>query len=148
MCKLQKYTTIEAAGGIVENEKGEILLIFRREKWDFPKGKVEYGESVSDAALREVTEETGIQELTLGTSLPDTQHTYTLNEDGILKTTHWYRMTAPSQPLVPQAEEDIAQALWVPKAQVSDLLQENSFPTLITLWEAYRKNYYDIECHE
>ncbi len=139
MCKSQQYTIIEAAGGIVKNENDEILMIFRREKWDFPKGKVEAGESWEEAALREVTEETGVQGLQLGEALPMTEHTYTLEGTPILKHTHWYRMSAPKQALAPQTEEDIAQALWIPQAQVASLLEENSFPTLIALWEAYMK---------
>ena len=121
----------------MENEYGEILMIFRRDKWDFPKGKVEPGETFECAALREVEEETGVQQLTITEALPDTQHTYTLDGSGILKTTHWYRMRAPKQELVPQTEEDIAQALWIHKEFVGALLTANSFPTLVSLWKAY-----------
>ena len=137
MCKTQPYTIIEAGGGIVENEFGEILMIFRRDKWDFPKGKAEPDETHEQTALREVEDETGVQQLAITEALPDTQHTYTLNGTEILKITHWYRMRAHKQELVPQTEEDIAQALWIHKEFVGALLTANSFPTLITLWEAY-----------
>lgn len=141
MCKSQAYTIIDAAGGIVENGNGEILMIFRRDKWDFPKGKVEDGETWEEAALREVEEETGVQQLAITEALPDTQHTYELHGTPILKYTHWYRMHAPKQELVPQTEEDIAQALWIHKEFVGALLTANSFPTLISLWEAYLLNH-------
>ena len=137
MCNSQQYTIIHAAGGIVTNENGEILMIFRRGKWDFPKGKVEPDESCEAAALREVTEETGVHGLQLGEALPMTQHTYDLHGTHILKHTHWYRMTAPAQVLIPQTEEDIEQALWVKPEQAGILLQENSYPTLIQLWQDY-----------
>ena len=50
---------IQAGGGLVENEKGEILFMFRKGKWDLPKGKLDPGESYESCALREVQEETG-----------------------------------------------------------------------------------------
>ena len=47
------------------NFKNEILLIYRNGVWDLPKGKIEFGESYEDAALREVAEETGVKNLYL-----------------------------------------------------------------------------------
>ena len=52
---------IVAAGGIVKNEEGKTLIIFRRGFWDLPKGKVEKGEKIINAAQREVEEETGVK---------------------------------------------------------------------------------------
>ena len=46
----KKFTLILAAGGLVTNENNEILLIFRRGKWDLPKGKLEKGEKLEDCA--------------------------------------------------------------------------------------------------
>ena len=122
------------AGGVVFNEHHEVLMIYRLDKWDFPKGKVEAGEQYDEAALREVEEETGLHGITLGEALPSTFHTYTLHGEPILKETHWYRMSAPAQPLTPQTEEDITQATWVPADQVQTLLQ-NSYATLRDLWK-------------
>ncbi len=106
------YQQIAAAGGVVFNPQGEVLLIFRRGYWDLPKGKIEEGETSSEAALREVQEETGLNLLILGAYLCNTRHTY--EEDGkrILKTTHWFLMKTEQQSLVPQHEEDIEQAAW------------------------------------
>ena len=53
------FKVIEAAGGVVMNEKNDILVIFRSGKWDLPKGKIDKNESIRSAALREVMEETG-----------------------------------------------------------------------------------------
>ena len=61
----QNQNRIQAGGGLVENEKGEILFMFRRGKWDLPKGKLDPGESLENCALREVKEETGIRILEL-----------------------------------------------------------------------------------
>ena len=127
------YKLIHAAGGIVHNENGEILMIFRLGFWDFPKGKVEEGESFEEAAVREVEEETGLHNIELRQPLPNTYHTYTLRDTDILKVTHWYEMHAPQQTLTPQTEEDIAQAVWVPRKEVSGRMQD-SYPSLKGLW--------------
>ena len=130
----QDYTLIHAAGGIVSNEEDEILMIFRLGYWDFPKGKVEAGEDWETAAVREVEEETGLRDIRIIHPYPNTYHTYTLHDTPILKITHWYEMRAPKQSLTPQTEEDIAQAVWVPRNEVSDHLRE-SYPSLRTLFE-------------
>ena len=130
----QDYTLIHAAGGIVANEDDEVLMIFRYGCWDFPKGKVEAGEAWTTAALREVEEETGLHDITLAEPLPNTYHTYTLHGTPILKITHWYAMRAPQQPLIPQTEEDISQAVWVPQEEVAERLRD-SYLSLKGLWE-------------
>ena len=56
---------ILAAGGLVTNAQGEILWIFRRGFWDLPKGKLDDGETIQSCAIREVEEETGIQNIKL-----------------------------------------------------------------------------------
>lgn len=108
------YGVVDAAGGIVRNELGEILIIFRRGSWDIAKGKVDPGETIKDAAVREVMEETGIVNIKRKKLIDITYHTY-LNKQSkrMLKRTYWYSMKAPKQNLTPQAEEDIEKAEWV-----------------------------------
>ena len=129
----QDFRIIHAAGGIVSNEKDEVLMIFRYGCWDFPKGKVEEGEDWETAALREVQEETGLQDIALQEPLPNTYHTYILHDTPILKITHWYAMQAPMQSLVPQIEEDISQAVWVARKEVAERLRD-SYLSLRELW--------------
>lgn len=108
-----KYKIQKAAGGLVFNEKGEILVMYRRGVWDLPKGKIDPGETKKVAAVREVEEETGIENIDRGKRILKTFHTFRRNDKRILKVTYWYKMTAPNQPLTPQTEEDIEKCEWV-----------------------------------
>jgi 8-oxo-dGTP pyrophosphatase MutT (NUDIX family) len=107
------FKPIGAAGGIVKNEKNEILMIFRRGSWDLPKGKIDDGESPEAAAVREIQEETGLNDVQLGDFLCHTYHTYEMKGKRILKKTWWYTMSTPEMALTPQTSEDIEQAIWV-----------------------------------
>ena len=108
------YEIIEAAGGLVFNENDELLMIFRRGYWDLPKGKAEKGEGIEETAVREVEEETGIQNIELGQFFQKTYHFYrTKSNKRALKLSHWYIMKAPKQTLIPQTEEDIDKAIWI-----------------------------------
>lgn len=110
------FSWIEAAGGYVTNPKGELLVFFRRGSWDLPKGKIDPGESPEQAALREVEEETGLKQLTLGPLLGHTYHTYTQGGKRMLKKTWWYRLQSADSTTVPQYEEDIEEIQWVTPA--------------------------------
>ncbi|MDB4195885.1 NUDIX domain-containing protein, partial [Flavobacteriales bacterium] len=56
----KRFRIVEAGGGLVVNEKDEVLFIFRKGKWDIPKGKLEKREKIKHGAIREVEEECGI----------------------------------------------------------------------------------------
>lgn len=116
------YRPIDAAGGIVYNEDGNILMIFRRGKWDLPKGKLDEGEKIDECALREVREETGLQNLQLLDKIGDTYHIYTQYNEQMLKCTAWYKMKGTiADKLSPQKEENILEAKWVSEAQIAPL---------------------------
>ena len=126
----KKFTLIQAAGGLVRNEKDEMLLIFRRGKWDLPKGKLDEGESLEDCAVREVSEETGLKNITLVSPLTITWHTYHEGSKFILKESHWYNMKVSGpQKLSPQTEEDIFEAKWVKKEDLGEYLK-NMYPSV------------------
>lgn len=128
------YQYVEAAGGLVLNENGEVLMIYRRDCWDFPKGKVEVGETIREAAIREVEEETGLSSLQILRELSPTYHTYPLQEERILKKTYWYLMkSGKSESLRPQIEEEITDLKWVKSEEVEERLR-NSFGSLRELW--------------
>ena len=108
------FKTIKAAGGLVHDENGHILMIYRRKSMDLPKGKLEKGESKKEGAVREVEEETGISGIKINEKLLNTFHTYRDRKDRrILKKTFWYDMSALNQPTKPEIEEDIEEVLWV-----------------------------------
>ena len=125
--------TIIAAGGLVLNEQGDLLMIFRRGKWDLPKGKLDKGESIEHCALREVMEETGLERVGLDRLISIGYHEYFdqyINAD-VIKETHWYLMKAPgNQQLVPQTDEDIVEIKWVKKTELTIYL-ENTYPNII-----------------
>ena len=108
------FRIIEAAGGLVKNPKEEWLFIYRNGKWDLPKGKIEKGEGVKKAAIREVEEECGITKLKIRKELPSTYHTYFMEEKPILKRTYWFEMTcSDDSKLIPQIEEGITEVKWL-----------------------------------
>ncbi len=123
LCK--KLTRINAGGGIVTNQEGEILLIYRNNHWDLPKGKQENGEEIETTAVREVEEECGISDIRLKEIICKTYHTY-INKQGELtvKSTYWYQMEyhGSDKTTKPQTEENIEQAIWVKPSELSDYL--------------------------
>ncbi|WP_028786137.1 NUDIX hydrolase [Terrimonas ferruginea] len=136
----KKFTQVQAAGGLVENENGDCLLIFRRGKWDLPKGKLDEGESLEECAVREVSEETGLQQVQLTAPLLITYHTYHEGTHFILKDSHWYLMKAEGkQELVPQTEEDIQELRWTAPADLAAYRAE-TFPSVRDVLDArYKK---------
>jgi len=132
---------IIAAGGLITNEKNELLMMFRRGKWDLPKGKVDEGETLEAAAVREVQEETGIKNVILGKFVAITNHEYFekhLNED-VIKETHWFAMHADGESkLIPQTEEDIENIIWADEAELKECLK-NSYPNIKEIIEKFKE---------
>lgn len=130
---MSHYIYVKAAGGIVENSDGQRLLMVRNDRFDLPKGKVEEGETLAAAALRETTEETGLSALQLGALVGKTYHIYNLYGGWHFKQTSWFRMQADAiQPLVPQADEGITECRWLSPAQWCQSLQ-TSYSTMRVL---------------
>lgn len=128
---MKKFNLIKAGGGLVENSKKEVLMIFRRGKWDLPKGKLDPGESLETCALREVREETGLGGISLEKPLTITYHTYDQNGKHILKESHWFLMRSSDDgALKPQLEEDISKAEWTNSSQLKKYAL-NAFPSVV-----------------
>ena len=120
-----QFELIEAAGGVVQNDDKEILFIYRRGKWDLPKGKMEHGESEELCAEREIEEETGVKGLKLKKKIGETYHIYREKERDILKTRHWfYFLCSGAQVLAPQEAEDITEAKWIKTKHIKEPMDD------------------------
>jgi 8-oxo-dGTP pyrophosphatase MutT (NUDIX family) len=107
----ENFEQVTAAGGVVTDNLGRILWIFRRNKWDLPKGKADYGETIEETALREVKEECGIHTLKIREFLGKAYHIYPISKGkkAVFKTTYFFKMETDDRHFVPQAEEDITE---------------------------------------
>ena len=129
------YKLIAAAGGLVYNDKNQLLMIFRNGKWDLPKGKLEVGENIEQCAIREVEEECGVSGLIITQQLQKTYHTYEINGKKTLKCTYWFEMNSSFKGnLVPQTKEGITAVVWVDEQDIAEKL-ENSFGNIIELFK-------------
>jgi 8-oxo-dGTP pyrophosphatase MutT (NUDIX family) len=127
---------IAAGGGLVIHRDGSLLLIFRKGKWDLPKGKLDAGESPVEGAIREVKEETGLSKIEVSASLGSTYHTYIQAGRKIFKETFWYLMHSDENVLIPQSEEDITSAEWLRPDKLEKAL-ENTYPNVELLIRKY-----------
>lgn len=126
----KSFKIIIAGGGLVRNTKGEYLMMFRKGKWDIPKGKIENEEEIKLGAIREVEEETGVQNLAISYKLGKTYHTYKLKDKWVLKETHWYAMrTDYAGELIPQTKEGIEKVVWAKKKEIKEMLK-NSYSSI------------------
>jgi 8-oxo-dGTP pyrophosphatase MutT (NUDIX family) len=151
------FKILEAAGGIVKNEDGACLFIFRRGKWDLPKGKIgvqpvksepvpafeEYKEQVMEkesddrAAIREVMEETGLHNVRIIRELAPTYHIYRQKRKWILKPTIWFEMYASKdQELIPEEKEDISDVRWFAPGEMK-VVKENTYALIRELPVSY-----------
>lgn len=129
-----EFREVDAAGGLVSNRRGDYLLINRNGLWDLPKGHREKGEDIRVTAMREVQEETGVDQLELRDLICVTDHCYFRDNVWHLKHTWWYDMlyTNPVD-LTPQREEDITKAAWVAKSSLPPFLK-NTFPSIVEVF--------------
>ncbi len=126
-----------AAGGWVNNSKGELLVIDRLKHYDIAKGHLEKGETLEQCAIREVEEETGINNLNIDRKLGISRHIfqYSKDEEFILKITHWYEMKSDfSGKFIAQKEEGVERVFWLAKLDI--LKNKNRFWR--SLWEFYK----------
>lgn len=133
---ISHFRYLEAAGGVVRNVKNERLFIFRFQKWDLPKGKLEKAETPELAAIREVTEETGLSCPEILAELPSTYHIYEHKGKLVLKKTFWYAMRySGNEHPIPQTEEKITEARWI-RPKEYELITGNTYTSLHDLIEA------------
>jgi len=126
------FRIIEAAGGIVNKPNGDTLFIRRLGKWDLPKGKMEKGESREESAIREIEEETNLQNVELRDFINTTYHIYIeRNGDRVLKHTHWFEMFFDGEDTSkPQLEEGITEVAWKNITQIENEVFPNTFQNI------------------
>lgn len=130
-----KIPVSKAGGGLVYNKKGEVLFIFRGGKWDLPKGGTEKGEDIEDTAMREVEEETGVNQLRITKKLQKTYHVFKRNGVYKLKNTQWFEMYSDFDGIpVGQIEEGIEKVTWVKPDDIPEILK-NSYENIKLLFE-------------
>jgi 8-oxo-dGTP pyrophosphatase MutT (NUDIX family) len=135
----KKFKIIRAAGGLVENTKGEILIMKRNGVWDLPKGKLEKNEKKKMGALREVHEECGISNLSIESKIGKSYHTYWIEKTHILKVTYWYKMLYVGQEIpVPQTAEGISEIKWINKEESINMI-DLVYPNLRSILETQLK---------
>ena len=133
-----RFKVVQAGGGIVEKD-GKYLMIFRKKKWDLPKGKREKKESIEACAIREVQEETNVK-VKIGPKITSIWHTYMQNEKYILKKTHWFAMTCDDDSqMKPQTEEGIKELKWLSMKQMQ-LALVNSYRSLRYVVSEYQQS--------
>ncbi len=132
----RQFVWVEAAGGIVENAAGEVVMIRRNERWDLPKGHREMGEEFDWCAQREAEEETGVKVESVGRLLATTLHGYSFYGKWELKLTAWYQMQGSSAELTPQKEEGIICAEWIGRGEIREKIK-TSFPTIRAVFDAF-----------
>jgi 8-oxo-dGTP pyrophosphatase MutT (NUDIX family) len=128
---------IKAAGGVVENHEGKILMMKRLGCWDLPKGKAERGEKAEITALREVEEECNVS-VFAEDKLVTTWHTYSAKGKLTIKRTKWFTMRLISDVrMKPQTEEGIEELIWMDNAQVLEA-EKQSYRSISHVLSAYR----------
>jgi 8-oxo-dGTP pyrophosphatase MutT (NUDIX family) len=127
------FQQVYAAGGLVRNTQGRYLIMKRRGKWDLPKGKVNRNETIEEAGVREVSEETGLTDLQVVGPLMATYHSYYIDDLLILKRTSWFEMNyAGNEVPIPEYEEDITEIRWVRQEELGKFT-ENTYPAIVDL---------------
>jgi 8-oxo-dGTP pyrophosphatase MutT (NUDIX family) len=135
----EKIKTTKAGGGLVYNKKGEVLFIFRGGKWDLPKGGMKKNEMIEDTAIREIEEETGVNQLRITNKLQKTYHIFKRGGKYKLKITQWFEMHSDFEGTpVGQIEEGIEKVAWLNPSQIEEALK-NSYENIKLLFEEEKK---------
>ncbi|MEO8878828.1 MAG: NUDIX hydrolase [Gemmatimonadaceae bacterium] len=107
-----------SAGGVVYRvEDGRPLYLLIRDSyrnWGFPKGHLEKEELPEAAALREVSEETGLTDLVIRAELATIDWHFRFRGKLIHKICHFFLMESENAATSPQREEGITACKWLP----------------------------------
>ena len=128
----KKIKLVKAGGEIVKNINNETLFIYRRNKWDLPKGKMDKGETIDQTALREVKEETGIKNLSITDFKMNTYHVFKKGKEYRIKETSWFNMLSTQKGnFSPESKEGITKVVWKSNKKIKKI--KNTFPNIMLL---------------
>jgi len=123
----KKQISTVSAGGVVVSPTGDILIVSQRgNSWSLPKGHLEQGESLLDAAKREIAEESGITDLTYIADLGSYQR-HRIGKDGVgedtgeKKTIHLF-LFHTTQTILQPGDVKHPEARWIPRQEVARYL--------------------------
>lgn len=126
MSRSKKPREEVSAGGIVFRRDGErtFFLLIRDpyRNWGFPKGHLEDGEDPAAAALREVSEETGLDGLELRAPIETIDWTFRFRGRKIHKVCHFFLMETCQRRATPQEEEGITACRWASYEQATKMI--------------------------
>ncbi len=111
-----------SSGGVVIF--GNALLLLRKYNgdWVLPKGRVEAGEGLHTAALREVLEETGVKaEITQYIGRVNYHYKNLKEDEMVSKTVHWYLMKSQNMYCKPEKKEGFVDAKFIHIDKVIDI---------------------------
>lgn len=115
-----------SAGGVVfRMEDGRAVFLLIRDSyqnWGFPKGHLERGERPEAAACREVTEETGLSDLSVRGSIETIDWYFRFRGQLIHKVCHFYLMETAESATAPQHTEGITACRWTEYPEASTLI--------------------------
>lgn len=115
-----------SAGGVVYRmvDGAPLYLLIRDSyrNWGFPKGHVEEGEAPDDAAMREVSEETGLTDLVVRGQIETIDWHFRFRGKLIHKICHFYLMETVESSTSPQRTEGITACRWLPFAAAEELI--------------------------
>ena len=133
-----------AAGGVVVKEQaGELKVLLIKDsygRWTWPKGHIEEGESPAQAALREITEETGLEGVRILEEAGRQEYYFSLEGTKIFKTVHIFLVLAPGEGELTIQKEEINDARWFSARSAAETIEyEGSRALLEKAVEAFNK---------
>jgi ADP-ribose pyrophosphatase YjhB (NUDIX family) len=129
---------VPSANVIVLNDAGEVLVIHRtdNDNWAVPGGAMELGESLTDCAVRETKEETGVDCTITGLVgiYTDPKHVILYTSDGEARQEFSVLFTAQATGGTPTPSEESRDVLWIPREQLAGLTMDRSMRHRVQHW--------------